>query len=236
MPGIFSPLARQIPVVATKPPTIRKPWGFLIHTTGRGVPSKAAKTGRRPIDVALEIYAKSQSGKLHPYQWGGPTYVLDHSGELYQLAPDNVVTYHAGGPDREDYLDGDWIKRTTPAALAAWRKAWPRHKSPQNLYPSRSANTDYVGIECIPCGAGFGTPMRPGLLFTAAQHDALVDLGYDMAERHDWPRGWERTPRLVGHEDVQLLERQDAGGGWDPGWLRARPYIDFEFIRRNIGA
>jgi N-acetyl-anhydromuramyl-L-alanine amidase AmpD len=77
--------------------------------------------------------------------------------------------------------------------------------------------------------------MRPGLLFTEAQHRALVALGRDLAARHGWPAGWGRTPRLVGHEDVQLLERQDAGGGWDPGALRAKPYIDFEFIRARVG-
>jgi hypothetical protein len=86
----------------------------------------------------------------------------------------------------------------------------------------------------IPCGSGFGQPMRPGLLFTAAQHDGAAELVREMGARHGWPSGWQKTSRLLGHEDVDLLERMDALGGWDPGFLRAAPYFDFDYVRARV--
>lgn len=227
---LHSSLATQITPATIDKIHRRVPWGLLVHTTGRGVCAKAQKTGTTPVAVALDIYARSQDGRLHPYKWGGPTYVLDHDGALYQLAPDDIVTYHAGGGERDEYLNGSWIHRCSPKIVAAWHRAWPAYKSPQHLYPHASANTDYVGLEMIPCGSGFGMPMRAGLLFTREQHDRVVDLGRDLGQRHGWPGRWWRTPRLLGHEDVQPIDR-DKGGGWDPGWLREAPYFDFEYVR-----
>ena len=52
--------------------------------------------------------------------------------------------------------------------------------------------------------------------------------------RHGWPAG-APGPRLVGHEDVQPIERcdlQGAGlGGWDPGARRSRPFWDDAYVR-----
>lgn len=228
------PFAVQVPRRSDEITRRARAWGFLIHTTGRGLVDKARKKGLSPIKVALDWYRDSQNG-ANGYPWGGPGYVLDHDGKIYQIADDLVLTNHAGGPDRARYLDGSWARMVSPETLARWRAQWPRHKSPQSLYPSRSANADYVGLEMIPCGAGFGTPMRPGLLFTKAQHDAVAALGRDLALRHGWPAGWAKTGRLVGHEDVQPLQRSDARGGWDPGHLRARPYFDFPAIRLALG-
>jgi N-acetyl-anhydromuramyl-L-alanine amidase AmpD len=127
------------------------------------------------------------------------------------------------------------VSKCSPATVAAWRRQWPGYQSPQHLYPSRTANADYVGIELIPIGAGLGgQPMAPGLRFTRAQHEAVVALGRWLASRHAWPVGWALSPRLVGHEDVQPIQRQDRGGGWDPGSLRERPYFDFEFVRAAL--
>ena len=237
LPHGLSPLARQV-AGGLDPATarLRKPWGLLLHTSGRGVTEQAAKQGKQPIEVALRIYLQSQRGELHPYTWGGPHYVMDHDGQLYQIAPDQAFTAHAGGPDRAAYLDGTWIARCSAETVARWLAAWPGFKSPSHLYPSRDANQDYIGVEMLPCGSGLGAPMRPGMLFTKAQHESAIDLGRDLARRWDWPIGWHRTPRLLGHEDVQPLQRQNAGGGWDPGTLRAAPYWDCEYVRAGIGA
>jgi len=232
----LSPLAKQVPGVRNpKLGKIRSPWGLLLHTTGGGVTALAKKKKQLPLDVAIRVYIGSQNGD-NGYKWGGPGYVLDHDGTFHQLAPDNVLTHHCGGDDRAEYLDGSWIKLAAPAAVAAWHAQWgPRFKHPYELFPSKSPNNEYVGVEMIPCGDGFGEAMRPGLRFSKAQHDACIDLAQEMAARHQWPRGWHRTPRLVGHEDVQLLNRMDKNGGWDPGQLRAKPYFDFEYVRAGIG-
>jgi hypothetical protein len=235
-----SPLATQVPgmldpvVVGTQ---FRAPWGMCLHTTGRGVPEKAAKLGRPALDVALDVYRGMQDGEAFGYKWGGPGYVIDHAGGIYQIAPDHILTAHCGGPHREEYLTGAWMAKCSSEAVARWRAKWgEKYKSPQGLFPSHSANVDYVGVEMIPIGSGLGGPPKaPGLLFTAAQHDAAVALARDLRTRHGWPPGWERTSRLVGHEDVQLIDRSDVGGGWDPGELRAHPYFDFESVRQALG-
>jgi hypothetical protein len=214
----------------------RTPWGLLLHTTGGGVTRKAKKTGRSPVSVAIDVYLSSQNGS-GGYLWGGPAYVLDHDGQLYQLAPDNVVTHHAGGPDRKHYLSGEWIKRCAKKAVDAWKSKWSSYSSPAALYPSASPNTDYIGVEMIPCGDGFGVPASPGCRFTAAQLAAVVALGRELAARHGWPPGWASTPRLLGHEDVQPLRRHTLTGCWDPGYLRPGvAYFPFDKVRADIAA
>lgn len=233
---MISNIAKQVPGVRspTKNGVWRKAWGALIHTTGGGITSLAKKQKREPIDVALQIYIASQNGS-NGYLWGGPAYVMEHDGDLYQIAPDDIRTNHCGGPNRQWYRDGSWIKKASPFTVARWNAQWgPKFDDPYDLFPSKNPNVDYVGLEMIPCGDGFGEPMRPGLRFTKMQHDSVISWCRDLAARHSWPRGWERTSRLVGHEDVDILERDDRNGGWDPGWLRAIPYFDFDYVRNRI--
>lgn len=236
---MHSPLAKRVPGVRDpkKGGVQRKAWGLLYHTTGRGLTDQAKREKRTPLDVAIETYIASQNGS-NGYLWGGPNYVMDHDGSVYLMAPEEILTNHAGPGKtntRAKYMDGSWIKLAHPAAVAAWFSQWgPRYKHPYELFPSKSPNVDYIGIEMIPCGSGFGEPMRPGLLFTKAQHDVAVDLAQEVGDRYGWPKGWYRTPRLVGHEDVDILNRMDKLGGWDPGFLRAKPFFDFDYIRGNI--
>lgn len=230
----LSPLAKQVPGVRN-PIDIhafrRTGWGFLLHTTGGGVTDKAKRTGQTPIAVAIDEYIKSQNGS-NGYFWGGPGYVIDHDGTIYQLAPDATLTNHCGGPHRAQYLDGSWVNACSPATVDQWRVKWPHRGNPYNLFPSKSPNIDFVGCEMIPIGDGFGgAPMAPGLRFTKAQHDSARALAIDVGERHSYPTGWRTTSRLLGHEDVDPIERHDAGGGWDPGFLRLAPYFDLTFVR-----
>lgn len=211
----------------------RKPWGLLLHTTGGGVTKKAKKVSRSPVSVAIDIYIASQNGHNDGgYLWGGPHYVLDHDGHIYQVAPDNVVTSHAGGPDRKAYTSGAWTKQLAQKALDAWRAKWPGFASPPNLYPTTSPNTAYIGVEMIPCGDGFGEPAYPDCRFTAAQIATVIALGRDCATRHGWPADWATTPRLLGHEDVQPLRRSTIAGCWDPGFVRpGTPWFPFGAVR-----
>lgn len=240
----YSPLAKRVTKGVQNPldGLQRTAWGYLIHTTGGGVLDKAKAQGKKPLDVALAYYFASQAG-ANGYRWGGPHYVCDHDGTLYQVAPDDVKTAHCGGRSekypngtRSLYIDGNWITKIPAAVVALWRKRWPNAKHPYALFPSRDPNTDYVGLEMIPVGNGFGgEPMRKGLRFTKAQHDAAIMLGRDLGMRHEWPDGWQNTGRLVGHEDVDILNRSDSLGGWDPGACRPDPYFDFDMVRTAIG-
>lgn len=235
MPAFTSPLATQASGFRSPADArLRKPWGLLLHTTGGGVTRKAKEKGRQPIEVALSVYRSSQNG-ANGYMWGGPHYVMDHDGVLYQIAREDIRTAHAGGADRSRYLDGTWAKTAGAEVVARWKAQWPGKRHPYSLFPSVTPNEDYIGVEMIPVGDGFGgQPMAPDLRFTRAQHDAAVALARDCASRLGWPTGWQHTGRLVGHEDVQPLRRNDRLGGWDPGWLRAKPYFDFGYVRATV--
>ena len=203
-------------------------YGLVVHTTGSGVPAKALKNRRGALETAVEIYERGPNA-AH--------YVIAHDGVIAQILPDDVIGWHVGGgaAKREQYLSGAWEQACAPAAVAAWKRAWPGVKSPQHLFPGTSVNAIYVGVELIPTIKGLGTPSpTSGGVFTEKQYLALVALGTDLAQRHGWPALWARTPRLVGHEDVGLLDRHDAGGGWDPGTLREHPVFDFERVRKAL--
>lgn len=112
---------------------------------------------------------------------------------------------------------------------------------------TRTVNSCYVRVECVPCVfhsddglvTGDGVePMRPGLRFTRAQHDTVAALAVDVARRNGWPEGktWWRTSRLVGHEDLTPISRHDRNGGWDPGGLRDDPYFDWEYVYERISS
>lgn len=229
-----SPLAAQVqnardPRDATK----RTPWGLLLHTTGGGVTHAAHKQNKTPLSIALKVYIGSQNGD-NGYLWGGPGYVLDHDGSLHQIAPDNARTEHAGGSNRWRYFDGSW-EQAFPITTAAWKTKWgPKYNHPYQLFPARTPNVDYVGVEMIPCGDGFGTPMRSGLRFTRAQHNTAAALAREMGPRLGWPAGWQHTSRFLGHEDVDPLSRSWPNGSWDPGCLRPDPFFDFAYVRTAV--
>lgn len=239
----YSPIASLVANARspTKTPNDRgTPFGLLVHTSGGGVTDVARKQKLTPLQVALRVYIDAQNGG-NGYPWGGPTYVVPHDGAIWQIAPDNLRTEHAGGPNRWRYIDGSW-EHVYPVVTDAWKRQWGNVKSaggrtfkhPYQLFPSTSPNRDYVGVEMIPCGDGYGTPMAPGLRFSYEQHNAIRRLGRDLAARHAWPKGWQKGCRLVGHEDVDPLERSWSSGGWDPGFLRPDPFFDFALVRASI--
>jgi hypothetical protein len=234
----YSPLATK--VAGVRDPQlarIRDVWGVLLHTTGRGVVALAQTHKTTPLEEAIKVYIAGQNGS-QGYYWFGPHYVIDYDGKRYQIAPENALTAHAGGGNREAYLSGHWTAKCSATTLSAWRKQWPSYQHPYALFPSMSPNHDYIGVEMLPIGSGFGgTPMRPGLLFTKDQHDSAAELAKEIGLRQGFHDGWHKSSKLAGHEDVDIIERMDPSGhgGWDPGWLRDQPYFDFAYVRSRVG-
>ncbi len=218
----------------------RLPAGAGIHTTGRGLADGFIRDhGREPsvyevTAAALEYYARA----AFP-----PGYVIGPLGrsQLYQVAGDDRVGLHIGGGFRDDYLSGRWRSMVSPAFLEAWSARWPGRKSPQHLFPGRSANEALIGVELVPTTHVAGVvPASSAETFTLEQYQALDELLADFEVRHQWPAGFRRTPRLGGHEDYGPLgkmpdgsgmHRFDAGGGWDPGALRDVP----RFVWSRVG-
>lgn len=224
-----SELAQWKPAERVRTKTM-EPWGFLIHTSGRGIVERAQKQGRPAIELALEWYRDKDRSGVH-YTVGNDQ---GYDGQLYQMLEDNIYGAHVGisSDERTKYLNGTWVnhKDITATAVAQWKERWPTYKSPQHLYPTTSPNGCYIGIEMVPL-------MRArdnGLWFTDAQHEAVQRLANDLAKRHGWPEDWVDTPRLVGHEDVDAFARWDKNGGWDPGAMRLSPRFDWDAIKAPL--
>ena len=203
-------------------------WGACVHTTGSGIPKRAQALKRATMSIAIEIYTD-------PDMEGFPHYVINGEGAIVQVCEEALRAAHVGrivnGVDRrEQYMSGAWEKMIPASLLDRWRRAWPGKKHPYALFPSKSPNEDFLGIELIP----MYPPPSQGTRFTRPQMDSLVDLLRDMAVRNKWPAKWATTSRLVGHEDVGILDRFDRNGTWDPGNLREQPYFDFAGVRRAL--
>lgn len=193
-------------------------FGVVIHTTGGGLPTKAKVLGVAPLFLAERIYGALGANAPH--------YCIGNDGAVIQVADEKRKMPHAGisAADRAEYLNRSWSLRVGQNTLAMWRKRWPGIKSPLGLFPSRSVNEDYIGIECIPLL--LRQPDRS--LFTQEQYDALSELLRDIASRH----GIVLTgPRLLGHEDLEPLARWTSRGGWDPGALNSDPAFFWDRVK-----
>jgi len=214
----FSPLALRIP----KPRETGKremTIGLCVHVTGVGIYA-GKRTEKQALDRALDIYA----GKNAPFAH----YVIGRDGTLYQIADDAMRAWHAG-IDREQrgiYSSGAWRRKVSSDVYAAWRQSFPTFDDPLDLVRGRDPNDVYVSVELQSGPRSSDVP-------TDEQYVKLRDLILDVWDDFDLPKWskWDGTPwigfwpmmrregRLVGHEDVEPLERTNRSGGWDPGAL-----------------
>lgn len=237
--------ARQWDSVDRPAGWIGKVYGLVVHTTGGGLPSKAKSKGIYHTAFAVGYYSQSH-GCHYVNGWRGVT-----GGDLLQVANEREQANGVGVGDQRRSIDQGRFEKDLPAPVVSqWRARWPGVEHPLKLLPgTRTANSCYVHVECVPCVFHHGkqlvtdaAPLRPGLRFTQAQHEAVALLACDIARRNGWPmqETWWRTARLLGHEDLTPFNRHDRAGGWDPGGMRATPYFDWDFvysaIERECGA
>jgi N-acetyl-anhydromuramyl-L-alanine amidase AmpD len=176
------------------------------------------------MQVAIQTYTEPDDPKAGRYT-NFPHYVLDGGGQLVQIADERERARHVAitPEQRVLFANGAWIGQVSVVGYALWRARWPDKKSPLQLFPSRSPNEDFIGIELIP-----SLEMVDDSLFTEAQYQALSALLADIQTRY----GITLTgSRLVGHEDLDPLSRWDKSGGWDPGQLRAKPYFSWDRVK-----
>ncbi|KQV77374.1 hypothetical protein ASC64_00530 [Nocardioides sp. Root122] len=218
---------------------IGKVYGLVVHTTGGGLPSKAKSKGIYHTAFAVSYYSQSH-GCHYVNGWRGVS-----GGDLLQVANEREQANGVGVGDQRRSIDQGRFEKDLPAAVVTqWRARWPGVEHPLKLLPgTRTANSCYIHVECVPCVFHHGnrlvtdaTPLRPGLRFTQAQHEAVALLACDIARRNGWPlqETWWRSARLVGHEDLTPFNRHDRAGGWDPGGMRATPYFDWDFVYSMI--
>lgn len=231
--------ARQWDSVDRPAGWIGKVYGLVVHTTGGGLPASAKDRRIYHTVRAVDYYSQSH-GCHYVNGWRGVA-----GGDLLQVANEREQANGVGvGYQRRSIDQGRFEKDLPAAVVAQWRARWPGVEHPLRLLPgTRTANSCYVHVECVPCVFHHGgrlvtdaTPMRLGLRFTQAQHEAVALLACDIARRNGWPmqEKWWRSPRLLGHEDLTPYNRHDKVGGWDPGGMRAAPYFDWDFVYNMI--
>lgn len=212
------------------------PWGILVHSTGDGIPKIVVDSGKDAVQVTCDVYQG-----MADRDGVGPHYAIVPDGRIIEFRAPNETAYHAAtsASEREAFLNGSWAtsNKLDQALVQWWKLRWPKYKSPQHLYPSKSPNGSYIGVELVPCGTYSANSWQPVLAmpatpkgrYTARQYQALALLGSHLAGAYSWPDSWWETPRLAGHCDVNLFSRP----GWDPGayrgwfsWLLLRGMIE----------
>lgn len=182
------------------------PYGLCVHTTGRQIVKRAHRQGVSPVSLAIKHYRRSS----------GVHYLIDYDGTIHQFVRDDRRGAHVGisRTERECYLDVSWVLDVPRATLELWQTRWGQ-KSPQQLYPGKSPNGAYIGVELLP---------RLDGRFTLAQYRSLARLWIDICQRHDLhARYYYPDSRLLGHEDLDAYGRWHKHiGGWDPGALKTR--------------
>jgi hypothetical protein len=227
---------------------IGRVYGLVVHTTGGGLPASAQDKGVYHTVRAVDHYTGSH-GCHYVNGWRGVAGgdLLQVANEREQAAGVGVTNPKNPSKDQRRSIElGRFESDLPPILVQLWRRRWPGRDHSLSLLPgTKTANACYVHVECVPCvyhyrgkliTAAGAEPLRPGLRFTAAQHDAVAALACDLARRNGWPPNeqWWRTPRLLGHEDLTPISRHDRLGGWDPGWLREKPYFDFDAVYQAI--
>jgi hypothetical protein len=220
-------------------------FGLVVHTTGSGLPDKAAKAGQYPTVRAERYY--SQSHGCH-YVNG---YRGHEGGDLIQMAHEGEQANGVGTTENKKKkqkgqkqsvlgrYSGNW-KTDLPASLVKrWQNRWPGYSNPLDLLPMiRTCNAAYIHMEMPPLTKhwikrGYEPAFR-GSYFTLAQHHTVAALALDLARRKDWGWEWWRTPHLVGHEDLTPLSRHIRSGGWDPGFLMASKRFDWQLVLDHL--
>lgn len=190
-------------------------FGYMVHTTGDGIPKTflAQKDETDLLAFAVQAYVN-----MDKRDKCGPHYVIAPNGQVAKLREETVVAWHCGvsATEREAFLTTNWETngRTDVEVVKWWKRRWPAFKSPSHLYPDKSANKNYVGIELVPAGSYSKMEWKPTLAggnrvwgrFTTAQYISLAKITFPLGISY-------KLNQLVGHEDVNPITRP----GWDPG-------------------
>ena len=198
----------------------RSVYGLVVHTTGRSLPKRALEAGQTPLKRAVDYYTRESVRGCH--------YVIPYDGQIFQIANEDEQAWGVSFSEQRESIRNGWEKDLPLSLVKRWRDRWPEYEHPGKLLPgTRTVNSCYVHVECIPVIPETRGDISPDTLFTRQQYRAVAHLAMDVAYRNDWPGEWWKTPRLVGHEDLTPITRHTKLGGWDPGFLRAKPYFDW---------
>lgn len=193
-----------------------------IHITGKATYRNAKKAKQDPLWRLARYFVTGKSACSH-YGIGG-------DGTIQAFTDEDNRSNHAiygSGKGRKHALKWDpprwWIEEWTDidlnfGLLEAEYTELQTIEHPCDLVPT-TPNGSCISIEII--------QVENQLCPTPEQMIALTFLVGDICRRQKIP-----TNRLgiLGHEDLVPWTRGNAGGGWDPGFVRDKPTFDLEII------
>jgi hypothetical protein len=216
---LASPLAVAGGTLRRSQPRTLPVYGLCVHTTGSGPATKAKARRTSPLVLALEYYLQGNEGYPH--------YVIDYDGSIHAVCDEGHVAWHAGWYARGG--KGRWASWTAPTWWSSIWRQW-NVATPAALLPPQATdpNSVYIGVELLADTSGWG--------FTNPQYDALARLVVDVFRRHGVPLSPPPNPHLLGHEDLEPVDRANADGGWDPGAHRRVPKFSWSGLWSRIQA
>jgi len=230
---LVSLLATQLGDVHPAPRRRRSFWGIALSASDEETVTVALQSGADPLEALLTEYLQPASRFPH--------YIVGYDGTIVQICDEKQKAEQVGfdASDRRAFLDGSWKKRLPASAVERWRQQWPDRESPAHLFPGLDPSQVYIGVELLPIVDGVQVqPLSAALRHTFEQHQAVANLGTDIAERLGFPPNWHRSERLVGQEDLNPLQRSmsDPPAGCDPGSLGPSDdrWLDLAWVRQQI--
>ena len=223
--AVISPLAVSVRGLRASPAARTGALGaIVVHTTGGGPAARSVKGGysKPAVEYALNHYLTGKEGYAH--------YVIDFNGTIYATASENRQAAHTtwGGAGGRAYFK-------TWRAPGWWTSVWNPLgvRSPIDLLTAGATypNQRTIGVELV---------MLPGYGYTDEQYRSLARLIVDVSQRQGLAISAAPSRTLLGHEDFcpypyqGLGGRENAGGGWDPGAHRDKPYFDWRRVWTEI--
>ena len=206
--------------------------GCVAHQTGYGPGVERAdqKFGDDSLRVD-ESYAKRMATTL---EYKG-TVLIGRTGIIVQFAPLKYRTHHSTSAFQAQYARSDWVslKSVTKSGqkvkvnVSEWPKRWPDLKSPLELPAfaklhgggGRSINNHTWSFDLL-------SP-KPGDTYTDAQYISAAKLIHHIHTAYSLPID---RYHVLGHSDINPLDRSNPSGLWDPGpewdWDRVFNLID----------
>lgn len=197
----------------------------IIHTTGYGEGLKrlddAFKNDLLRID---EAYAKRLANIL-TYK---AHFFIGRTGYTAQMAPLKYMTWHSAGSYISYYKQPEWSKtksvakggRKVTVNVSWWPDRFPGLQSPLDLdaFKGGNINKNTWALDIL--------APPPGGKYTDVQHIMAARICHYVHTSFNLPLD---TLHIMGHEDINPLDRSNARGGWDVG-----PEWDWEFFWKIV--
>lgn len=214
--GWPSELGAKAPSERKVPKRRKKIQYVIVHTTGSGVYSLAARSGKNAFDAAVSYYR-------------GPTAYTSHfvagleAGQFTQIVSLEEIAFHAGVGTEGAllYNSGTWRLTNytmggnkvilTPEQSEKYYSVWDKTWKPYGITnPLKLTNKDPNGTS-----VGFDLLAYPyGGTYSDWQYACLAKTCIYLKDHYGMPLD---RRHILTHSDTHPIQRSNSSGGWDPG-------------------